>query len=45
MPQAEARGIIEQFFNRVREEQFRRQYFYQVPLATIQAVAFQTLNG
>jgi single-stranded-DNA-specific exonuclease len=44
-PQAEARGIIEQFLNRVREEQFRRQYFSQVPLATIQAVAFQTLNS
>lgn len=44
-PQAEARGMVEQFLNAVREEQFRRQYFYQVPLATIRAVAIQTLNG
>jgi single-stranded-DNA-specific exonuclease len=44
-PQAEARGRVEQFLDAVREEQFRRQYFYQVPLATIKAVAIQTLNG
>ncbi len=33
----------EQFLSEIREEQFYRQYFYQVPLATIQTVAFQTI--
>lgn len=34
---------MEQFFVAVKEEHFRRQYFYQVPLSTIQAVAAQSL--
>lgn len=34
----------DQFFAAIREEQFRRQYFYSVPLATIQAVAAQVLR-
>ncbi len=31
------------FFQTVQEEQFRQQYFYQAPLATIQAVARQMM--
>ncbi|MGV0026357.1 single-stranded-DNA-specific exonuclease RecJ [Phormidesmis priestleyi] len=34
---------IEQFLAEIREEQFYRRYFYQVPLTTIQNVAFQTI--
>jgi single-stranded-DNA-specific exonuclease len=34
---------VQQFLIAVKEEQFRRQYFYQVPLTTIQAVASQTV--
>jgi single-stranded-DNA-specific exonuclease len=34
---------VQQFLLAIKEEQFRRQYFYQVPLATIQAVASQTV--
>ncbi|KAM3115192.1 single-stranded-DNA-specific exonuclease RecJ [Phormidesmis sp. 146-33] len=34
--------VTEQFLAEIREEQFYRQYFYQVPLTTIQNVAFQT---
>lgn len=30
---------IEQFLAAVREEQFRRQYFYEIPLSTIQSIA------
>jgi len=33
---------IEKFLAAVREEQFQRQYFYEVPLSTIQAIAAQT---
>ncbi|NDJ17048.1 single-stranded-DNA-specific exonuclease RecJ [Myxacorys almedinensis] len=44
-PPAKARSLIEQFLTAVHEEQFRRQYFYQVPLSTIQTVAAQTLKG
>ncbi len=36
---------IEKFLDGVREEQFKRQYFYQVPLTTIEASASQTLNN
>ena len=36
---------IEKFLDGVREEQFKRQYFYQVPLTTIEAIASQTLNN
>lgn len=36
---------VEQFLAAVREEQFRRQYFYQVPLSTIQAFAGQPILG
>jgi single-stranded-DNA-specific exonuclease len=31
-----------QFLSAVQEEQFRQQYFYQIPLAVIQAIAQQT---
>jgi single-stranded-DNA-specific exonuclease len=34
---------IENFLAAVREEQFQRQYFYEVPLPTIQAIAAQTI--
>jgi len=33
---------MEKFLASVREEQFQRQYFYQVPLSTMQAIAAQT---
>ena len=33
---------IEKFLAAVREEQFQRQYFYQVPLSRIQTIAAQT---
>ncbi len=33
---------IEKFLAAVREEQFQRQYFYEVPLSTIQAIASLT---
>ncbi len=37
---------IQNFLSAVEEEQFLRQYFYQVPLSTIQAQAVQTaING
>ncbi|MGI0487797.1 hypothetical protein ACN4EK_20340 [Pantanalinema rosaneae CENA516] len=35
-------AAIEQFFSAIQEEQFRRQYFAQIPLSTLQAVAAQT---
>ncbi|MBD2021532.1 single-stranded-DNA-specific exonuclease RecJ, partial [Leptolyngbya sp. FACHB-36] len=41
-PDAEFGQFVDRFFNAVREEQFRRQYFYQVPLATIQAITQRT---
>lgn len=34
---------IEQFLSAIREEQFRRQYFFHVPLVTLQAVAQQAV--
>jgi single-stranded-DNA-specific exonuclease len=37
----EVSQAIAQFLSTVREEQFRRQYFSEVPLATLQAVASQ----
>ena len=36
-------GLIQEFLAGVEEEQFRRQYFYQVPLATIQTMARHSL--
>lgn len=36
---------IEDFLVAVREEQFQRQYFSEVPLSTIQAIACQTVLG
>ena len=36
---------IEKFLAGVREEQFKRQYFYEVPLTTIEVIASQTLNN
>jgi single-stranded-DNA-specific exonuclease len=38
-------AVLEHFFQTVQEEQFRQQYFYQAPLATIQTVAEQMLGG
>lgn len=38
-------AAVEQFTIAVNEEQFRRQYFYQVPLATLQAIVAQTIVG
>jgi single-stranded-DNA-specific exonuclease len=35
---------IEKFMAAVQEEQFQRQYFYEVPLSTIQAIALQSWN-
>ncbi|NEP11329.1 MAG: single-stranded-DNA-specific exonuclease RecJ [Symploca sp. SIO2C1] len=34
--------LIQEFLAGVEEDQFRRQYFYQVPLSTIQTMAAQT---
>ena len=34
---------VQQFLGVVQEEQFRRQYFYRVPLSTLEAVAQQTM--
>ena len=39
---AEISRDIEQFLAAVREEQFRRQYFYEIPLSSIRSVAYQT---
>ena len=40
-----ANEAIEQFLAAIEEEQFLRQYFYQVPLSTVQSQAWQiTLN-
>jgi single-stranded-DNA-specific exonuclease len=36
---------IAQFLEILQEEQFRRRYFYEVPLTTIQAVAYQSMRG
>ncbi|MBD2042578.1 single-stranded-DNA-specific exonuclease RecJ [Microcoleus sp. FACHB-672] len=36
---AKVSGAIEQFLAAVQEEQFRRQYFYEVPVSTVQAIA------
>jgi single-stranded-DNA-specific exonuclease len=36
---------VAQFLELVQEEQFRRRYFYEVPLTTIQAVAYQSVRG
>lgn len=38
---AELRSAIDQFFAVVREEQFRRQYFYQIPIGALQEMARQ----
>jgi len=35
--------LIEKFLASVREEQFQQQYFYQISLSTIQAIAAQTV--
>lgn len=39
---SKASEAIAQFLAAVQEEQFRRQYFYEVPLATIQSVVSRT---
>jgi single-stranded-DNA-specific exonuclease len=36
---------IAQFLEILQEEQFRRRYFYEVPLTTLQAVAYQSIRG
>lgn len=38
-------AAFEQFSQVVQEEQFRRQYFYQAPLATLQTVAEQMMSS
>ncbi|MGG6296204.1 single-stranded-DNA-specific exonuclease RecJ [Leptolyngbya sp. AN02str] len=43
-PSDTATHAIEQFFQSVREAQFRQQYFAQVPISTIQAIA-QGIEG
>jgi single-stranded-DNA-specific exonuclease len=43
--EAEVDQAIAHFLEVVQEEQFRRRYFYEVPLTTIQAVAYQTVRG
>ncbi|WP_413161109.1 single-stranded-DNA-specific exonuclease RecJ [Capilliphycus salinus ALCB114379] len=42
--QAEFSELLQRFLAAIREEQFRRKYFCEVPLSTIQAIAHQTLN-
>ena len=42
---SEADQAIAHFLEVVQEEQFYRRYFYEVPLTTIQAVAYQTVRG
>ncbi|MEB3825887.1 single-stranded-DNA-specific exonuclease RecJ [Phormidium sp. CCY1219] len=37
-------GEIAQFFAAVREEQFRREYFYSVPLSTLRAIAYSEIR-
>ncbi|MEB3278619.1 MAG: single-stranded-DNA-specific exonuclease RecJ [Lyngbya sp.] len=41
---AEFSGLVEKFLAAIQEEQFRRQYFCEVPLSTLQAIAHQTLT-
>jgi single-stranded-DNA-specific exonuclease len=36
---------IAQFLEILQEERFRQRYFYEVPLTTIQAVAYQSIRG
>ena len=42
LSQTQAKRALQDFFAAIQEEQFQRQYFYQVPLSTIQTVAHQT---
>jgi single-stranded-DNA-specific exonuclease len=42
-PQTPLERTVEQFLAAVREEQFRRKYFNEVPLATIKAMAARTV--
>ncbi|NET31527.1 MAG: single-stranded-DNA-specific exonuclease RecJ [Cyanothece sp. SIO1E1] len=42
-PNPEANDAIGQFLAAIQEEQFRRRYFYQVPVSTLQAIATQAL--
>lgn len=39
-PDLYSSGVLDEFFAAVREEQFRRQYFYNVPVSTLQAIAY-----
>jgi single-stranded-DNA-specific exonuclease len=41
----EPNEALAQFLEVVQEEQFRRRYFYEVPMTTLQAVAYQTIRG
>ncbi len=43
-PEAELRSAIERFFAAVREEQFYRRYFYQIPVEVMSAIINQTLT-
>ena len=40
-PEAPPKKALQQFLEAVQEEQFRRQYFYQAPVSTLQEVAGQ----
>jgi single-stranded-DNA-specific exonuclease len=44
LPSEQATAAIEQFLSAVRQEQFMRQFFYQVPLTTLQTVIAQEEN-
>jgi single-stranded-DNA-specific exonuclease len=37
--------VVQQFLLAVKEEQFRRQYFAQLPLSTIEAIAVQVMGN
>lgn len=37
--------LIQRFLTMVQEEQFRRQYFYQVPISTLESMAIQLIRN
>lgn len=43
LSEAEIQAAVAQFYQLVQEEQFRRRYFYEVPLAVIQSIAQTSL--
>lgn len=42
---SKATAPVNRFLAAVREEQFRRQYFYNIPISTVQAIAQQTTSS